>query len=142
MVSARADDAQGPERRCDERRERDIIVADHGDVVWHPATGLGAGLEGGIGVGVLRVVEMGVAFEKLCFAGEGGELEVDGIADHGADEVDPQAVDELFELLGGGVGGELAETKVQLRMCGTMLMLFSGLVTMLVLAWVTPLLEA
>ena len=37
------------------------------------------------------------------------------------------------------VGGELAETKVQLRMYGTMLCLFSGLVTILILAWVTPL---
>ncbi len=38
------------------------------------------------------------------------------------------------------VGGELADTKVQLRMYGTMLSLFSGLVTILILAWVLPLL--
>ena len=38
------------------------------------------------------------------------------------------------------VGGELAETKVQLRLYGTMLSLFSGLVVILILAWVTPLL--
>ncbi len=37
------------------------------------------------------------------------------------------------------VGGELADTKVQLRAYGTMLSLFSGLVTILVLAWVLPL---
>lgn len=36
------------------------------------------------------------------------------------------------------VGGELAETKVQLREYGTMLCLFSGLITILALAWITP----
>jgi len=38
------------------------------------------------------------------------------------------------------VGGELAETKVQLRLYGTMLSLFSGLTTITILAWVLPLL--
>lgn len=37
------------------------------------------------------------------------------------------------------VGGELAETKVQLRVFGTMLSMSAGLVTILILAWVTPL---
>ncbi len=38
------------------------------------------------------------------------------------------------------VGGELAETKVQLRLYGTMLSMFAGLVAILILAWTTPLL--
>lgn len=37
------------------------------------------------------------------------------------------------------VGGELAETRVQLRMCGMMLSLSSGLVTIVLLAWTLPL---
>lgn len=36
------------------------------------------------------------------------------------------------------VGGDLAEAKVQLREYGTMLCLFSGLCTIVLLAWITP----
>lgn len=38
------------------------------------------------------------------------------------------------------VGGDLAETKVQLRMYGTALSIFSGLIAMTLLAWLAPLL--
>lgn len=50
-----------------------------------------------------------------------------------------QVVGRTRRLTKFKVGGDLAETKVQLRLFGTMLSLSAGLVTILILAWVTPL---
>lgn len=50
-----------------------------------------------------------------------------------------QVVGRTRRLTKFKVGGELAETKVQLRLFGTVLSLFSGLVVILALAWITPL---